>query len=248
VLRPHKDRRPLFEHPQDLYTGVQCLGHDNLGVQMPDLSQLVYAVGRIEAGIVNLLGTAFAVSSTQVATAYHVVGPDDRNLVLIYPKVKSLLDYQDTTDASVRTSALTMAAADPIRDLCVLNVIGGQISGAPNLGSADRVPTGAPVVTLGFPHANVGRMVLTQQQAHVGARILMGNAAQTSKHIVLNTQAREGQSGGPVLDASMTTVVAVLLGSYAPGGGGGISLGGVDPATLHQTTHAISAEYIKDML
>jgi hypothetical protein len=42
--------------------------------------------------------------------------------------------------------------------------------------------------------------------------------------------------------------VALLIGSYAPGGGGMVSLGGVDPHTLHQTTHAISAEYAKELL
>jgi hypothetical protein len=36
----------------------------------------------------------------------------------------------------------------------------------------------------------------------------------------------------------------MVVGSYAPNGGGGILLGDVDPATLHQTTHAISAEYV----
>jgi hypothetical protein len=212
------------------------------------MSQVVYAVGRIEAGSVTLLGTAFAVSPSKVATAFHVVGADDHNLVLIRPKLATLLDYQDTSDTSVNLIPMKLAAADPIRDLCILDLDGGHITFSHVLGSADAVPTGFPVVTLGFPHANFGRMVLTQQLAHVGARILIESSGEKSKHIVLNTQAREGQSGGPVLDASMTTVVAVLLGSYAPGGGGGISLGGVDPATLHQTTHAISAEYLREML
>jgi len=215
---------------------------------MIDMSQVVYAIGRMEAGSVTLLGTAFAVAPSKVATAFHVVGADDKNLVLIRPKVASLLDYQDTSDTNVNFIELSLSAADPIRDLCVLDVKGAQISFSHTIGSADLVPTGKPVVTLGFPHANFGRMVLTQQLAHVGARVLIESSGQKSKHIVLNTQAREGQSGGPVLDASMTTVVAVLLGSYAPSGGGGISLGGVDPATLHQTTHAISAEYLGAMI
>ena len=213
-----------------------------------DLSQVIYAVGRYEAGTIRLLGTAFAVSSTQVATALHVVGQDDSQLVLILPRISSMLDYQDTSETGVSTTRLRMVAADPVRDLCVLSLEDAQITMTYQLGSADAVPTGAPVVTFGFPHANYGRMVLTQQNANVGARVLIESAGLKSKHLVLNTQAREGQSGGPVFDGSMSTVVAVLLGSYAPGGGGGISLGGVDPATLHQTTHAISAEYIGAML
>ena len=213
-----------------------------------DLSQVVYAIGRFENGSITLLGTAFGVSEAKVATAFHVVGQDDRQLVLIHPRISSLMDYQDTSDASVNTIKLKMTAADPVRDLCILELEDAKISLGYSLGSTDSVPTGAPIVTLGFPHANFGRMVLTQQQANVGARVLIENAGQKSKHIVLNTQAREGQSGGPVLDGAMRTVVAIVIGSYAPGGGGGISLGGIDPATLHQTTHAISAEYLGAMI
>ena len=46
----------------------------------------------------------------------------------------------------------------------------------------------------------------------------------------------------------MRRVVGVLAGSYARTGGGQISLGGIDPASLHQTTHAVSAEYLREML
>jgi S1-C subfamily serine protease len=214
-----------------------------------DVSQVVYAIGRTGPGGVVLLGTCFAVAPNKVATAFHVVGADDKGLVLVMPKLSSLLDYQDTSDTSLGMVPLTMSAADPIRDLMVLTTPHGtSMTFGYILGSADSVPPGAPVVTLGFPHANFGRMVLTQQQARVGARVLIESSGQKSKHIVLNTQAREGQSGGPVFDATMGHVVAVLIGSYAPSGGGGISLGGVDPATLHQTTHAISAEYLGAML
>ncbi len=185
---------------------------------------------------------------SKVATAYHVVGANDDDLVLVVPKMKSLGEYQDTSDPNLHMTPVRIVAPDPLRDLCLLELCAGVMTFPYALASTDAVPPGAPVVTLGFPHANFGRNVLTQQQAHVGARILIENAGQKSKHIVLNTQAREGQSGGPVLNANMTAVVAVLIGSYAPGGGGGISLGGVDPATLHQTTHAISAEYLSGML
>jgi hypothetical protein len=216
---------------------------------MRDVSQVVYAIGRIDSGVLQLLGTAFAVGPKKVATAFHVTGANDEHLALVLPRFPSLLAYQDTADTRVNTVPVTISAADPIKDLCVLELQGdARIEFSYGLSGTDATPPGAPVVTLGFPHANFGRMVLTQQQAHVGARVLIENSGQSSKHIVLNTQARDGQSGGPVFDSAFTAVVAVLLGSYAPGGGGGISLGGVDPATLHQTTHAISAEYLGAML
>lgn len=213
-----------------------------------DLSQVVYALGRVEPSGLNLLGTAFAVAPNRVATAFHVVGGDDRNLAMVAPKVASLTDYQDTSDLSVQLIALRMTAADPVRDLCVLEIDSGTITFSHTISGTDAVPPGSPVVTFGFPHANFGRMVLTQHAARVGARVLIQSQGIKNKHIVLNTQAREGQSGGPVFDGTLTAIVAVLVGSYAPGGGGGISLGGVDPATLHQTTHAISAEYLREML
>ena len=217
---------------------------------MNDVSQVVYALGRQEAGGLTLLGTAFAVGPRKVATAYHVTGASDDGLAIVVPRFANMLAYQDTSDTRVNPAPVRIVAADPLKDLCVLEFAAPdvQISFNYGLSGTDAVPPGAPVVTLGFPHANFGRMVLTQQVAHVGARILIENSGQKSKHIVLNTQARDGQSGGPVFTPDFRSVVAIVLGSYAPGGGGGISLGGVDPATLHQTTHAISAEYVGAML
>ncbi|MBM9465402.1 trypsin-like peptidase domain-containing protein [Aeromicrobium sp. YIM 150415] len=216
---------------------------------MIDYSQVTFAVGRQSATGIEPLGTAFAVGPRKLATAFHVTGARDDGLVIIMPRFKSIAEYQDTTDQQVRMLTVTIAAANPVRDLCVLELPeNATLQFSYSLAGADLVPPGASIVTLGFPHLNFGRMILTQQRAHVGARVLIANESVKSKHIVLNTQAREGQSGGPVFDASMTQIVAVLIGSYAPGGGGGISLGGVDPATLHQTTHAISAEYVSEML
>lgn len=213
-----------------------------------DVSQLVYALGRIEPPGINLLGTAFAVGHNKVATAFHVVGPNDQNLAMILPRVSNMLEYQDTSDTRVNATPLTVVAADPIRDLCVLQLSDDiNIGGHFQLSSTDATPPGASVVTCGFPHANHGRMVLTLQSAAIGARILINSEGIKTKHIVLNTQARSGQSGGPVLDPTLTSVIAVVLGSYAPEGAG-IRLGDIDPQTLHQTTHAISSEYLTGML
>lgn len=213
-----------------------------------DITQVTFAIGRSNPNGVQLLGTGFSVAPNKIATAFHVVGPTDDNLVAVPARYTSLLDYQDTSDRSLHPLSARISAPDPVRDLCVLELEGVQMAFPYTLGSSDSVPPGTPIVTWGFPHANFGRLVLTQQKAHVGARILIENVGQKSKHIVLNTQAREGQSGGPVLGFTSRSVVAVLIGSYAPRGGGRINIGGVDPATLHQTTHAVSAEYLRDML
>lgn len=218
------------------------------GVRTPDLSQVTFALGRNGPEGVQLLGTCFAVGAHQVATAFHVGGAVDDEMVLVAPRLASLDDYQDMSDLSLRTLPVRLTAPDPIRDLSIYEVPGVTFQFPYGLSGSDNAPPGQPVVTLGFPHANVGRLVLTQQDAKVGARILISNSGQKSKGIVLNTQAREGQSGGPIFNAAMNQVVGVLLGSFAPGGGGGISLGGVDPLTLHQTTHAVSSEYLREML
>jgi S1-C subfamily serine protease len=213
----------------------------------PLAPKAVFALGRLGPEGLHLLGTAFAVSGTKMATSAHVTGSDDANLVLVHPRIEGFGEYQDTADPDVRMSPVTIVAIDPVRDLALVEV-DGSLPVTLALAGTDQVLPGSPVATLGFPHADHGRLVLTQQDTHVGALVLIESNGVKSKHIILNTQARPGQSGGPVFDAQSGEVVAVLIGSYAPGGGGGISLGGVDPHSLHQTTHAISAEYISKMM
>lgn len=211
-----------------------------------DSSVYVVALARNSPSGGQLLGTAFALGGDRIATAYHVVGPSDRDLVMLIPRLVHLNTYQDADSAPFLP--LRMVAADPVRDLCVLKMPEGNFMTIPyGLPGSDALPVGGPVVILGFPHAPQGRYVLTHQRAHIGARLMLSSAGQENKHFVLNTQTRPGQSGSPVFDETMTQVVGVLIGSFAPGGGGAISLGGVDPATLHQTTHAISSEYLRDM-
>ena len=212
-----------------------------------NVTQIVLPLGRMSANGLNLLGASFALGGNKFATARHVIGNSDDGLQIVLPRQGSLSDYQDTGDTSVKLTAASIHAVDPVRDLCVVS-IDGSVAATYGLGSTDEVSVGSPVVTFGFPHADHGRLVLTEQRASVGARVLIESEGVKSKHIVLNTQARPGQSGGPILSPKTNHIVAVLIGSYAPGGGGSISLGGVDPHTLHQTTHAVSAEYLRDML
>jgi hypothetical protein len=115
------------------------------------------------------------------------------------------------------------------------------------IAGADGAPVGTQISSFGFPHADHGRMVLTRQDTEIGARVLITSGGVKAKHLVLNVQARPGQSGSPIFRTADGQLVGVLIGSYAPGGGGRISLGGVDPHTLHQTTHAVSAEYLSKM-
>lgn len=197
----------------------------------------------------SLLGTAFAVGEKLICTTAHSISQSDQDLSLIIGVNENELGYQDTTSNQVQAVPVSMVDCDPIRDIAILEIpdnSGFTFSYA--LGSTDVTPAGSMVTSFGFPHAEHGRMVRTLQSTAVGARILLGNSGIRSKHIVLNMQTRPGQSGSPIFCNRTNNVIAMLIGSYAPNGGGGISLGGIDPATLHQTTHAVSAEYIREML
>ena len=212
-----------------------------------NISNVVLALGRNGPGGVQLTGTAFSLNKPGFfATASHVAGTDGQGLVLAFKKLSSLNDYQDTGDTSVQMIPVRIEALDPFHDLAVLKADIDVVSNIV-VGGADQVPVGASVSSFGFPHADHGRMVLTQQDAEIGARVLIASGGIKAKHLVLNTQARPGQSGSPIFRKSDGLLVGVLVGSYAPGGGGGISLGGVDPHTLHQTTHAVSSEYLLKM-
>jgi S1-C subfamily serine protease len=205
------------------------------------------AVARIGSEGAALLGSACVLPRGFFATAKHVTGADDTNLNVLIPKYEDLHAYQDTADQSCKLAAVQIVAIDPFLDLCILQLRDGTTKDGLDIVSTDSLQVGTPVSTYGFPHAEHGRLVLTEQRTTVGARILISAGGRRFKHIVLNVQARPGQSGGPVIGPT-GKLAAILIGSYAPGGGGPISLGGVDPHTLHQTTHAISAEYIDEMM
>ncbi len=216
------------------------------------IGQVVLPLGRIQSGgSIMPLGTCFAVGSRKFATAAHVVGPSDDRLLAIVGRANSLSDYQDTTDTSVNGTYLRIAQYSPLHDIAILEFVDPGHSMIFNYGLAgtDQLLVGTPVVSLGYPHADHGRLVLTQQASMVGARVLLGVGGAKVKHAVLNTQTRPGQSGGPVFTADGRRVCAMVTGGYTPTGTqGSISLGGIDPQTLHQTTHVVSAEYIAELL
>jgi S1-C subfamily serine protease len=195
------------------------------------------------------LGTGFALGGRRIATALHVVGVAATNVHLVMPE-QDAGGYQDTTRSEFRALPLQMIAADPIHDLAVLELPDIAETTVPYaISGTDAVRPGAPVVSVGYPHADTGRFVLVQHPSTVGARILMSSQGIKSKHLVLNTLAKQGQSGSPVFDSAIGSVVAVLIGPYAPDGPRAqIMIGNLDPATIHQTTHAVSAEYLQAML
>lgn len=216
-------------------------------MNLHNIHNIVYLVGRITPSGVNLLGTCFLSNKPGLfVTANHVTNNDSNNLVLVLPQT-SIDGYQDTSDLHVRTMPLLIAKVDPIHDICILKSDSNACSTI-EFDNTDNISVNNEILIIGYPHSTQGRNVLTCQNATVGAKILIENSHIKTKHIVINVQASHGQSGSPIFRSSDSKLVAMLIGSYAPNTHGGISLGGIDPQTLHQTTHAISAEYITKML
>lgn len=193
------------------------------------------------------LGTAVLLDKPgYLATAAHVVGMSDEGLFIASRCHEDLNAYQDGSNTSCKYWRTKIVATSPFHDLAILKA---DFDTHINLviGGTDNALVGTAVSSFGYPHVGTGRMVLTQQNAEVGARIHLPSGASTAKYMVLNTLARPGQSGSPIFRRDNGLLVAILLGAYAPHSGVGATINGVDPATLHQTTHAISAEYLKGM-
>lgn len=212
-----------------------------------DLCRVVMAIGRNTPQGVELLGTCFLTSKPRwFATASHVCQQDDRNLVIVIPPDQKLSDYQDATDPQVKTIPARIVKIDPVFDTAVVEVDQPVASNA-TIGNLDQVSVGTQVAVFGYPHANFGRKILTMQSAEIGAKILLQNGPAHPKHAVINIQTKPGQSGSPIFDTATRRIVAILVGSYVPGNPA-ISLGGIDPQTLHQTSHAVSTEYLLGMI
>jgi len=218
---------------------------------MHEFTQLVYTIARIdnETGLANMLGTGFLISNEGVIVApNHMIGTNSKDLVILTPRINNFNEYQDIDDTRCITKPLEVLEVDPVRDIAILKgnfTVSGQL---PRLSSFDMVSVGNEVGIFGYPHCVTGRRCLTFQKAEIGAKVLLENFGMKSKYAVINTQTRPGQSGSLIYNLKTNEILGMLIGAYTPYSEGGISLGGIDPQELHQTTQCISAEYIKAMI
>lgn len=214
-----------------------------------EMVNLVFSIGRLEEKIYYPLGTCTLINQTNtLVTAAHVVGGADKDLVI---RLNDNFNggYQDTTEARLTLVKVEIVNIDPIKDICILRLVGSNdVKSNLRISNTDNVNVGDRVAIVGFPHSDLGRIVLTQQTTEVGAKILLGNSGFKTKHLVLNIQARPGQSGSPVINLKDRSLIGILIGAYVPTIDGGISLGGIDPQTLHQTTHVVSTEYLQRII
>ncbi len=210
-------------------------------------TQLVYVVGKLTPSNVKMLGTGFLISQEgHIATTHHVTGSEDSNLVVLIPHINDINTYQDLSDTSCQTLPVKVQEIDPIRDLAVLKADIKPNRQIPELGSFDDDKVGDPIEIFGFPHCVEGRRTLTYQRAELGAKVLLETNGIKSKYAVINSQARPGQSGSLVFSQRSQSISGILIGAWVPTQKG-LSLGGINPRELHQTTQCVSAEYLKEM-
>jgi V8-like Glu-specific endopeptidase len=211
-----------------------------------------FALGRLEGGTVHLLGTCFLVKANTFATAAHTFDANDTNIVVVIPEdLNDFNAYQQQTRVGLQLVPLKLKDVDPVHDLAIFELAAGATMNSPHipkLSSTDTTAVGDKVYTLGYPHSRWGMAIMVLQEATVGARVLVTKGTLQIRHVIINQQSVVGQSGAPVFAAKDGSVVGILVGAFAPSGGGGISMGGIDPQTLHQTSYAVSAEYLSGML
>ncbi|ENA0582942.1 serine protease [Klebsiella pneumoniae] len=209
----------------------------------------VVVIGAVNTGSIQFLGTGFFISNEEIITSRHVINGFSSNLVISVSDINDYNNYQDTSINTCRYLLAEVVDEDPIKDLCILKLKDASFNGPTlKLASIDNVNVGDSIGILGYPHCNEGRKILTLQTAMVGAKVLLSSSDVKSKHAVINIQTRPGQSGSIVFNLKDDSVIGVLVGAYANNSGGSVLVGGINPAELHQTTYAVSAEYIKDML
>jgi hypothetical protein len=225
------------------------LGGKGAFMTLEMFSQLTVVVGRLNPDGVQMLGTGFFVSADgKIATTHHVIGNDQKNLVVLAPQKISPTGFQNLADTRCQTVQAQAVEIDPTRDIAVLKVEGLEWRGPlPMRGNLDEIRVMSPVHIFGYPHCTHGRRAFTFQTAELGAKVLLETQGISSKHAVINAQARPGQSGSPVIDPRNNSVLGILVGAWVPGNAG-ISLGGINPHELHQTTHCVSAGHLWEML
>lgn len=214
------------------------------------MNSLVVMVGIKDANNnVLLLGTGFALPKKgYFVTCRHVLGDRTDHIVLVLADRYDSDGYQDASKHKCRM--IDVKAVDSVNPLCDLIILktDSVTLDIPSLGDLDAIQVGDEVDIVGFPHCvNDWQMhILTVQRTRVGAKVLRESQTIKYKYAILNVQTRPGQSGSLVYSPRLQKVIGILVGGYSISSG--ISLGGINPFELNQTSFCLSAQYINEML
>lgn len=200
-------------------------------------------------GTYTPLGTCFLLPKAgKFVTCHHVIGNSTSNFAVL-SAMQDVNGYQDTCEKSCLAAPVKVEEINTINDIAILSLPEQDTAHSLiELGSLDEIEIGDTVEIWGYPHCvNDAKMrILTCQTTKVGAKVLRESQSIMYKYAILNIQTRPGQSGSLVYCERINKIVGMVVGCYAPNCG--ISLGGINPFELNQTSFCISAEYIKEML
>lgn len=226
-------------------------GVRTVAINANGIHDTVFAIVLIKDGQFEPRGTGFLLNkSGLVATASHVVGRGGEKVGVILNEISGINDYQHVVRNRVQCQSAQIIAFDPVHDLAILDVpaLRNFVNSSLVISGADQIAVGHDVVSFGYPHFGDGRKVLTRFDAKIGAKIFLPSFTEDVKYLVLNTLARPGQSGSPVFRAGSNELIAVLSGAYQPPKQDvSITVGGADLSAMSQTTHIVSAEYLRGM-
>lgn len=156
-------------------------------------------------------GTGFFVDGSRLATNHHVIAEAAR--------VTAKLD--DGRELEVPG----ILAADPDRDIAVVQVVGEALPGALTLGASNGLRQGDEVVVIGSPHGLEGTLSVGVVSAVRGEGLERGpdrDRRMRSWAIQITAAISAGSSGSPIMTRD-GTVVAVAVGIV--GGGGSLGFG-----------------------
>lgn len=215
---------------------------------IPNSSRIALPIIRQNGNFSQVLGTAILLGGNILATAAHVVSASDENLYFGLIPAESVNDFQSARPESFPIFPVKIHKINTLKDICILRC--DSVSGPPiPIGDISSVSTGENTLSLGYPHANDGRIVLTQFCGEIGAKVNIKDNFIDTNHFIINIFARPGQSGGPVfvIRGNKAQLIAMVIGSYINSTAPGIGIAGLDPRSLNQTTHAISVTHILEV-
>jgi len=218
-------------------------------IALQEVQQRTIAVGTLTNGHTQLLGSGFFLKNEYYATALHAVKNLPNLKVIPAPNVNSS-GYQNFTDRSHVFDAV-IHSVNPLIDIAILKVAGAFSNQNPSFGLAglDYLRSPAALLLSGYPHCVMGRFVHTFKDTVLGAKIERLYFGTPVRQGVLNIMTRPGESGSMVVDMKNRNVVGMLVGAWVPQGSeGAVTIGGIDPQTLHATSLCVSLHHITELL